>query len=256
MAAFYAPLLGYAIVFGDSVAGHAIKILMNSFYGVLGTPMCRFFDPRLPTAITDRGHELLARAKTFFEAQGGTVIYGDTDSIFVGGLDPSRGPELAAALTRLLEEELRTAHGIESQLELRFESHYERFLMPTTRGGDRGSKKRYAGTVRKADGTTSLVLRGLEAVRRDWTWLARRVQKELLRRVMNDEPFADWLLEITNELRAGQHDEEIVLRDEEPSPNPDYDEYIAKQLEPACDVVLPFVGTSFAKIAGKQTSMF
>jgi DNA polymerase II len=245
-----------ALAANDAPLSRAIKILMNSFYGVLGTPMCRFFDPRLPTAITDRGHELLARARTFFESQGGTVIYGDTDSIFVGGLDPARGPELAASLTRILEEELRTAHGIESQLELRFESHYERFLMPTTRGGDRGSKKRYAGTVRKADGSTSLVLRGLEAVRRDWTWLARRVQKELLRRVMNDEPFADWLLEITSDLRAGKLDEEIVLRDEEPSENPDYDVYIAKQLEPACDVVLPFVGTSFAKIAGKQTSMF
>lgn len=240
----------------DAPLSRAIKILMNSFYGVLGTPMCRFFDPRLPTAITDRGHELLARAQTYFEAEGGTVIYGDTDSIFVGGLDPSRGPDLAASLTGLLEGELRAAHGVDSQLELRFESHYLRFLMPTTRGGDRGSKKRYAGTVRKADGSTSLVLRGLEAVRRDWTWLARRVQKELLRRVMNDEPFADWLLELTNELRAGTHDDEIVLRDQEPPESFDYDEYIAKQLEPACDVVLPFVGTSFAKVAGKQTSMF
>jgi DNA polymerase-2 len=229
---------------------------MNSFYGVLGTPMCRFFDPRLPTAITDRGHELLARAQKFFEAEGGTVIYGDTDSIFVGGLDPSRGPALAASLTTLLEEELRAAHGVDSQLELRFESHYLRYLMPMTRGGDRGSKKRYAGTVRKADGRTSLVLRGLEAVRRDWTWLARRVQKELLRRVFADEPFAEWLLEITNDLRAGRLDAEIVMRDEEQPVRPDYDAYIAKQLEPACDVVLPFVGTSFAKVAGTQTSMF
>ena len=96
----------------------------------------------------------------------------------------------------------------------------------------------------------------LEAVRRDWTWLARRVQKELLRRVFADEPFADWLLEITHDLRAGKFDDEIVLRDEEPPEHFDYDAYIAKQLEPACDVVLPFVGTSFAKVAGKQTSMF
>src|SRR5690606_24572643 len=28
----------------------AIKIIMNSFYGVLGTPLCRFFDPLLASA--------------------------------------------------------------------------------------------------------------------------------------------------------------------------------------------------------------
>ena len=31
---------------GDAVAAHAIKILINSFYGVLGTPACRFLQPR------------------------------------------------------------------------------------------------------------------------------------------------------------------------------------------------------------------
>ena len=52
-------------------------------------------------------------------------------------------------------------------------------------------------------------------------------------------------------------DDEIVLRDaEEGTPVPDYDAYIEKELEPVCDVILPFVGTSFAKIAGRQTALF
>src|SRR5690606_1063980 len=37
---------------GDTVAANAIKILMNSFYGVLGTPACRFHNPALANAIT------------------------------------------------------------------------------------------------------------------------------------------------------------------------------------------------------------
>jgi DNA polymerase-2 len=45
---------------GDKVAAHAIKILMNSFYGVLGTPACRFFNPALANAITGTGREMLA----------------------------------------------------------------------------------------------------------------------------------------------------------------------------------------------------
>jgi DNA polymerase-2 len=36
----------------------------------------------------------------------------------------------------------------------------------------------------------------------------------------------------------------------------DHAHYREKQLAPVCDVVLPFVGTSFEKIAGAQTTLF
>jgi DNA polymerase-2 len=197
----------------------AIKILMNSFYGVLGTPGCRFFDTRLPTSITLRGHAIIERARAFFEAQGLPVIYGDTDSLFVRPdreLDDdeavAHGKELAGALNELLAREIADEFRVDSRLELRFESHYLRFLMPTMRAGDRGSKKRYAGAVRRADGSMGIVVRGLEAVRTDWTALARRVQLELLRRVFSDEPFEAWLVEIARELASGRLDGELVYR--------------------------------------------
>ena len=151
---------------GDHEAlSRAIKIVMNSFYGVLGTPGCRFFDARLPTSITRRGHAMIERARAFFEARL-PVLYGDTDSLFVRpgrdlGNDEAAalGRELAATLTRTLAAEIAREFRVESRLELRFESHYERFLMPTMRAGDRGSKKRYAGLVRKADGGASVVVK-------------------------------------------------------------------------------------------------
>ena len=68
---------------GDAVASHAIKILMNSFYGVLGAPACRFYNPALVNSITGMGRELLLWSKAWFEAAGFTVLYGDTDSLFV-----------------------------------------------------------------------------------------------------------------------------------------------------------------------------
>ena len=43
----------------DAPLSQAVKILMNSFYGVLGAHGCRFFDPRLASSITRRGHEIL-----------------------------------------------------------------------------------------------------------------------------------------------------------------------------------------------------
>ncbi len=68
---------------GDEVASHAIKILMNSFYGVLGTPACRFHNPALANSITGMGREMLLWSKRWFEAAGFRVLYGDTDSLFV-----------------------------------------------------------------------------------------------------------------------------------------------------------------------------
>jgi DNA polymerase-2 len=88
---------------GDAVASHAIKILMNSFYGVLGAPACRFYNPALVNSITGMGRELLLWSKAWFEAAGFTVLYGDTDSLFVDSraTDPAaareRGREFAAA---------------------------------------------------------------------------------------------------------------------------------------------------------------
>jgi DNA polymerase-2 len=37
---------------GNGPLSAALKIIMNAFYGVLGTPGCRFFDPRLTSSIT------------------------------------------------------------------------------------------------------------------------------------------------------------------------------------------------------------
>ena len=83
----------------------ATKIIMNSFCGVLGSRGCRFYDPRLASSITGRGHEIIRRSRDYIEQQGHRVIYGDTDSLFVllgSGYDEhqshSRGTELAQML--------------------------------------------------------------------------------------------------------------------------------------------------------------
>ncbi len=150
----------------------ALKIIMNAFYGVLGSSGCRFFDPRLASSITLRGHRIMRRTRELIEAEGYTVIYGDTDSTFVW-LGSPRAEEEAAAIGRALvarvndwwREHLKEEFGLDSALELQFETHYRRFLMPTVRGAEEGSKKRYAGLVRRADGGEEMVFKGLETVR-------------------------------------------------------------------------------------------
>ena len=81
---------------GDAIESQAIKILMNSFYGVLGTSACRFADPALANAITAFGREILLWTKRRFEELGYDVLYGDTDSLFVASGQQS--PDAATAL--------------------------------------------------------------------------------------------------------------------------------------------------------------
>ena len=98
---------------GDAVASQAIKILMNSFYGVLGTSGCRFHNVAIANAITGTGRRFLLWSQEWFEQHGFEVLYGDTDSVFVrSGLDTSEartlGPELAADLNEALAEHVQT----------------------------------------------------------------------------------------------------------------------------------------------------
>ncbi|MGA4635723.1 DNA polymerase II [Pseudomonas solani] len=197
----------------------ALKIIMNAFYGVLGSSGCRFFDPRLASSITLRGHEIMRRTRELIEAQGHQVIYGDTDSTFVW-LGRAHGEQEAAAIGRSLvqrvnqwwREHLQQEYGLESALELQYETHYSRFLMPTVRGAEEGSKKRYAGLVTRADGSEEMVFKGLETVRTDWSPLAQRFQQELYLRIFNREPYQDYVRDYVRRTLAGELDELLIYR--------------------------------------------
>ncbi len=202
---------------GDKVAGHAIKILMNSFYGVLGTPACRFASPELANAITGFGRELLLWSKSRFESYGYRVLYGDTDSLFVlPGLEvaeEARGlaERLVARLNEDLAEHVRRTWRVDSKLVLRFEKLYLRFFLAPVRHGSVGARKRYAGLVQE-DGRLEVVFTGMEAVRRDWTELAKQVQREIYLRLFNDRPVDDYLRDTVKELRGGALDHLLIYR--------------------------------------------
>ncbi|MDV5355189.1 DNA polymerase II [Enterobacter asburiae] len=202
---------------GNKPLSQALKIIMNAFYGVLGTTACRFFDPRLASSITMRGHQIMLQTKALIEAEGYDVIYGDTDSTFVW-LKHQHSEEAAAKIGQQLVETVNrwwTSHlqqqGLESALELEFETHFCRFLMPTIRGTDQGSKKRYAGMIQEGD-TQRMVFKGLETVRTDWTPLAQQFQQSLYLRIFRNEPYQDYVRETIASLMAGELDAQLVYR--------------------------------------------
>ncbi|PRH08540.1 DNA polymerase II [Burkholderia gladioli] len=197
----------------------ALKIIMNAFYGVLGSWGCRFFDPRLASSITMRGHEIMHRTRELIEAQGYEVIYGDTDSTFVwlreahrDGEAERKGRAIVAHVNDWWRTHLRERFGLDSALELQYERHYLRFLMPTVRGAEEGSKKRYAGLALGADGGEDVVFKGLETVRTDWTPLAQQFQRELYTLVFRREPYQDFIRETVRRVLAGELDAELVYR--------------------------------------------
>jgi DNA polymerase-2 len=197
----------------------ALKLLMNSFAGVLGASECRFFNPQLVSAVTLRGHEMMKRTRDFVEQRGYQAIYGDTDSIFIW-LRRSHGNEeahaVAAGLVRDINawwtRELRDGQGLENFLEIEFDTHYAKFFMPTIRGSEVGSKKRYAGLSVDAQGKEEMVYRGLEMARSDWTPLARQFQEGLLSRIFRGEPYRDFVSDYARATLAGEKDELLVYR--------------------------------------------
>jgi DNA polymerase-2 len=197
----------------------ALKIIMNAFYGVLGTPACRFFDPRLASSITMRGHEIMHRTRELIEAQGYQVIYGDTDSTFVwlgkphADADAERiGRTLVDHVNGWWRAHLKEELGLDCALELEYDVHFRRFLMPTVRGSDEGSKKRYAGMATGADGGDEMVYKGLETVRTDWTPLAQAFQQGLYERIFKGQPYEDYVRDYVARTLNGELDEQLVYR--------------------------------------------
>ncbi|MGE6469177.1 DNA polymerase II [Serratia proteamaculans] len=203
----------------NKALSQALKIIMNALYGVLGSSGCRFFDPRLASSITLRGHEIMRQTRELIEAQGYQVIYGDTDSTFVWLKQP-HDEQQAAQIGRTLvqqvnqwwQQHLQQQFGLENALELEFETHYSRFLMPTIRGAEQGSKKRYAGLIAKPDGSEEMVYKGLETVRTDWTPLAQQFQQLLYQRIFKRQPYQNFVREYVSQTLNGDFDDRLVYR--------------------------------------------
>jgi DNA polymerase-2 len=214
---------------GDESAAHVYKILMNSFYGVLGTNACRYGRTELAGAITSFARKWLLLSRDWFTQRDFRVLYGDTDSLFVetglgdeGGYGDflAQGETLAGEINKFLAERIRAEYGLESFLELRFEKAYRRFLIPPLRnfhdgGESRGRAKGYGGYLLHAGGKAAVEVKGMEAVRSDATPLARRVQLELLELVFSgggEEAFKKRVTETLKQLRSGKLDGELVYR--------------------------------------------
>ena len=280
----------------DEVGRYAIKILMNSFFGVMASPQCRFYSFDMANAITSFAQHYIKETAKIIEKGGYEVIYSDTDSVFViAGKNPEKlGKKLEKQINETFDKEIKKKYDMPSYLELEFEKTYTKFLMPKLRGAEKGAKKRYAGLV-----NGKLEITGLEAVRGDWTELAQTFQKELLMRVFKEEKVAPFVIKFIAELKKGKKDDLLVYRKAIRKPleeytkitpshikaarklkdfkgksieyvytkdgveplqlakgNYDYDHYIKKQIKPIAEAVLVFFDLKFDELVSGQKTLF
>jgi DNA polymerase, archaea type len=130
---------------------NAVKILMNSFYGVLASSFYRFTNKDIGAAITSFAREAITSIIRELEADGHEVVYSDTDSVFV------KSPAATLEGSKEFGEQLAKRFSHEG-VTFEFQSVYESFF-------SHGVKKRYVGrTVWPRD---EVVVRGYETRRTD-----------------------------------------------------------------------------------------
>jgi len=201
----------------NQLESNAIKILMNSFFGALANPTCRFYSLDMANAITKTGQHLIQTVMKEVENIGYEVIYGDTDSIFVKSNAKNYeeaeqiGKKIQDTVNKFLEQHIKEKYNVKSYMELQFEKIFVKFFMPTVRKSEAGSKKRYAGLLIK-DGKEKMSFTGMEFVRRDWTEAAKVFQLAILERVFHNQDVDSYIKEFVSDLKQGKYDDLLIYK--------------------------------------------
>ncbi len=140
----------------------ATKVITNATYGYAGWAGSRWYSREVAESAAALGRDTINKSIELAKSLGLKVLYGDTDSLFV---------QAEEKLVDLFIKEIEKGLG----LEINLGQFYKRILFTE-------AKKKYAGLLN--DGELDVV--GMEAVRGDWSNLARDVQNEVLKLALED----------------------------------------------------------------------
>jgi len=173
---------------------YAVKILMNSFYGVFASSFYRFTHPDLGASITEWARHNIRGIIAHVEKRGHEVVYSDTDSIFVKAPVDKESPinkppedsPVHADWERAKAETLRFGESLASEFtkegaELELETALSAFF-------SHGAKKRYVGRV--VWPREEMLIRGYEVRRTDSFALLTRTMTEMFEMILDGEEWA------------------------------------------------------------------
>ena len=189
---------------------YAVKILMNSFYGVFASSFYRFTHPDLGASITEWARHNIRKIISDLEVEGYDVVYSDTDSIFVRApVDadaPINKPEESSpefeSWNRARNETIRFGERLAERFtkegaELEFETALSAFF-------SHGAKKRYVGRVIWP--REEMLIRGYEVRRTDSFALLTRTMTEMFEMILNGEEWAavEMTKSVIDEVKEGR----------------------------------------------------
>ena len=169
---------------------YAVKILMNSFYGVFASSFYRFTHEKLGASITEWARYNITEIITNLESDGYDVVYSDTDSIFVCTMSedntPAKKPDSGSELLAwesAKEETIKLGEQLASQFtkegaELEFETALSAFF-------SHGAKKRYVGRVIWP--REELLIRGYEVRRTDSFSILSKTMTEMFELILEGD---------------------------------------------------------------------
>ena len=140
----------------------AVKIIANATYGYCGWVGARWYKREVAEATTAWGRKIITETIRLAKSMGLKLIYGDTDSIFVR-YDKDKVEKFIDTINSKLG------------LEIKIDKIYRRVFFTE-------AKKRYCGLL--YDGRIDVV--GLEAVRGDWSELAKEVQENVIKIILTE----------------------------------------------------------------------
>lgn len=205
------------------------KILLNSFYGVLGNPGFRFFDPDNAVAITSTGQQLIKFTadigNQYYKKELGVekdyCIYTDTDSTFFSSLPiiKKRYPQFDVTDEKwMADRTIEIANEVQSFINKSYNVYAEKFHNVGThrfdikqefvaKAGIWIAKKRYAQWLINQEGHTisRLDVKGLDVVRSSFPPAFRKFMAEVLKDILNDidkETLDDKILKFKDHMKT------------------------------------------------------
>ena len=167
----------------------AVKVIMNSLYGVSGWERFRLYDKAAASAITATGREVIEFTETAASELDHSVAYGDTDSVMLElGPDVSKDEALEQSFD--IEDYVNDRYDDFAREELNAESHrfqiefeklYRRFFQA-------GTKKRYAGHIIWKEGkdVDDIDITGFEYKRSDIAPITKEVQHQVIETIVRE----------------------------------------------------------------------
>ncbi len=202
---------------------HALKILANSFYGYMGYARSRWYSRPCAESVTAWGRKHIMETIESAEKKGFSVLYSDTDSVFLLYKDKKDVLAFMEEVNKSLPE----------KMELELEGFYPRGVFVSKKGaGERGAKKKYA--LLGEDGR--IKIRGFELVRRDWSSVAKDTQRKVLEAILKDgskEKAVGIIRDIVSQLQEGKVPLEKLAISTQLLKNPDNYEVKSPELSAA-----------------------